>query len=167
MKQTILIALVLLTAACGNAFGQVCAGVKLGTDIGLEAGVIIADRFCIKAYSTSDYITALLLIDKKNNSSFEGNRYHLSYGAGLGVRIKDPVWILLDVGYGFGGSYTIDPVYDRRARKNNIQGIEVGIEGQWYFSDSIYISAGYFTIPAGFSFGKPVHSIMASIGFRL
>lgn len=167
MKIKILTALVLLTAACWNAFGQTFAGVKLGTDIGLETGVIIADRFCIKAYSSSDYTTALLFLDNKNDKSFEGNRYHLSYGGGFGVRIKDPVWILLDVGYGFGGSYTIDPVYNRRARKNNIQGIEVGIEGQWYISDSIYVSAGYLTIPAGFSYGKPVHSIMASIGFRL
>lgn len=167
MKQTILTILVLLTAACGNVFGQVCAGVKLGSDIGLEVSRIIGDSFCVKVYSSSDYTTARLFLDNKQTDSFEGNRYHLSYGGGFGVRVKDPAWILLDVGYGFGGLYTIDPIYNWRARKNNIQGVEVGLEGQWFVSDSIYISAGYFTIPVGFSCDRPVHSIMASIGFRL
>lgn len=166
MKKAILIALMLMGLASQSAFSQPFVGLKLGTDAGIEAGFTIANMVSIKGYMFTDYTSTLLLFNNKNTNPYEGNRYHLTYGGGIGARIVGPVWLVLDVGYGWGGRYTIDPVYETRARKNNAQGIELGFEGQWYFTDELYLSAGYFTIPAGFKYGAPVHCAMASIGVR-
>lgn len=166
MKKHIIIAL-FFTLFCGICHAQPFAGLKVGTDLGLEAG-FKGKKFSVKAYTFTDYTsTRLFVAGKKDTDAHEGNRYMLAYGVGAGFKLAGPFWINVDAGYAWAGKYTIDPVYDTRARKNSIDGFQLGLEAQWYFSDILYLDVGYFTIPKGFFVGRPVHCVMATIGVRL
>lgn len=165
MKKLFLFFLI-LSFYLETSYAQPFVGIKMGTDVGVEAGFTIADKFSVKAFSFTDFTSTKLFFVGKDDNPYEGNRYNLSYGIGAGMRIAGPFWLILDVGYGWSGKYTLDPVYASRARKDNVQGFEFGVEAQWDFGDLLYISGGYFTVPNGFSKGRPVNCIMVTAGLR-
>ena len=164
MKKIYLFFLILLFSL-EVSHAQPFVGIKIGTDVGVEAGFTIAGKYSLKAFSFTDYTSTKLFFLGKDSNPYEGNRYNLAYGIGAGMRIAGPFWIILDAGYGWGGKYTVDSVYETRARKDNVQGFEVGVEAQWDFGD-LYISGGYLTVPNGFSKGRPVNCIMVTAGGR-
>ena len=165
MKKLFLIAL-FMAVSCELASAQFFTGIKTGTDVGIEAGFIIARRFSLKAYSFTDYTSTFQFFSNNKTEPNEGNRYILSYGLGIGANVGGPFWLYLDAGFGWVGQHTTDPVYDTKARKNNVQGVEIGMEVQWDFTETAYLSAGYYTLPIGFSVGRPVHCALGTIGIR-
>lgn len=148
------------------SFAQFFVGIKIGSDFGFEFGYEILERYSVKAYTFTDYSSTRRIIYGNKTEIDDGNRYCLSYGIGAGMRIAGPFWLNLDAGYGWGGKHTIDPVYETRARKDNVQGFEVGVEAQWNFSNGFYLSGGYLAVPAGFSKGRPMNCIMVTGGGR-
>lgn len=89
MKKHIIIAL-FFTLFCGICHAQPFAGLKVGTDLGLEAG-FKGKKFSVKAYSFTDYTsTRLFVAGKKDTDAHEGNRYILAYGVGAGFKLPTP-----------------------------------------------------------------------------
>ena len=169
MRKQLIILILLLFGPFAYGQVSVIAGVNFYSNSALELGLTFKNIAGVKAIAMCDWRRTYNNMVKDDNKIEKtvGKPYRLMYGGGLVINIPGPFWVGVNVGYGWKGKYIFDESSNRMCVTDHIEGLDVGLDVIWLFSEYFYAIAGYETIPKGFKSNRPVNDLKIGIGMLI